>query len=556
VNRGPGEIKDTREIPANKVYKANQALRVNKEFKDQKDHPPHSEMTQIENKTQNQVVSFIQQIAVEQQGGFHCLLLDSPPGTGKSTCIKKVQDALQSLSLKTLVLVYSNNLRADFAKDNIDSCTCCKFVMTQCRLSFEQVVKEFFEEEETLDRTLYKFYREVFTVDDAVHFDILVLDEYTTVSVWLIWFLFFFCKRQKKILLFCGDRNQQKSIQTSKLLNFNNFDVVSKLCEKSFCLTESFRIKDQVYLNKLDLFKTKFCGQGSMNLAAKYFLYEWLPHCFVTPQSETAIFLASYHSQILSRLRQFDHFQLPYELNGAAVSLDHKASLGYIPCQLGWVYQVRDYDDKPDEVMFGVLENVDNDNLEFSVLGQSKKVVCHKRPISDVKSFNYIFKDCFPDTFQSVTQFDCKPAALTYHQIQGLTLPETVKLDLNIDAMNPNAVYVGLSRIRKVSQLNSFVSQDADLLKFNYKLRNSSSYLFNCKLRESKNVRFFDCRNVEEFTVTKHMPKKIHRCLLVDMPDVVNHPELDFIEYAKQLELDNCLSFRSFVDLLRRQRKQ
>lgn len=521
---------------------------------------------------------FIVQNILNHMNQFSVHVIDSPPGTGKTYTLKILNEKMQNY--KFFVLVYSNALVNDFASQQILSMTCCKFLMKSLSMSPKKAF-EYFEEDGSAKEMLYHVYESAFrakepTIDilfkesDLGFFDIraIVLDEYTTMSPWYIIWLYFLCKIHNKALILVGDKNQQASIQSSRHFNNNNYALASLLLDFDYSLTVQYRNKDKEYNEKLDQFKTLYINSAKntvINIFEKYFIYKWLYPKFHTQPQGDVIYLTSYHKKIREKLAKIKHRRCnPIHLAGGVKNeMSFKAGmkqLSYIPLVVGFIYQFRKNIDSP--YIFGVLINILDDMNYLQFLCGNEKISIGRVDLMqtqhlELKNFcekNYKYNErC---GFR-ILQFDARLAYLTYHAVQGLTLQPEFKLELDLDGMSINAIYVGLSRIVDPKQLQRIETSEIDNFEISRILDDGHLYKIHDKglkkliLGKKNKVaarRIESARNIEEFNRKLNIKIDIELYSLANQSDGLEN--INLFKKIKYVSCNDLLSREFFYNLI------
>lgn len=218
---------------------------------------PHKK-TRIEEPSLNaQQQLFVSSILQELEASNDSLvfLLDAPPGTGKTFTLKHL---LCRTKISYSIIVYSNSLVNDFAKDGLAAKTCFRFLndifsYSKSENMFEEH-KNHFGDLDTLFETFSKIFESSLNVQ-LIAIKLFIIDEYTTVSPWLLVLLVLTCYRNKCHLLIVGDGDQLTSLQKSRYQKSTNRGLVLKFVDKSYTLQEQMRVTCPRYGEFLQKFK-------------------------------------------------------------------------------------------------------------------------------------------------------------------------------------------------------------------------------------------------------------------------------------------------------------
>lgn len=457
------------------------------------------------------IINDLVNAATSKKFSFH--ILDASPGTGKTFTVSHLYEELQKVDLTMGFVVYTRNLANAFNNTNhtFKCClTVCKFVMNILHVPFEKY-KTLFKTNPTdicFKDLLWNMYRLAFSVasvtthsftkhEEKAKLDLLVVDEYTVISPLELIFLYFVCRRFDIVLLVCGDRNQQNSITSCPFLSCNNFAVVNELCDSLHELDVQHRSTDLKHTTFLTALKNSVIDSRyntPMGFKEKLFVYKHLHEKFSKPLSQNNIYLASYHKDIKARLKQCNHTKMPLvtQVDGEIrfFNLPEVGNyLTYLPLIVGALYQYG----VSSTLKIGRLVQFDIDSLTFDSHGKVTKLERGTIDTCIHGNIAPLLKKKYPD--QTFLQFNARLMFVTYHVMQGMTVPEDYSLDLNLDGMSINAIYVGLSRVIKPEQINSISSVYTESLKYTHQKDDGWYYL----LGKNQSKRFKKCDTYDEF---------------------------------------------------------
>ncbi len=439
-------------------------------------------------------------------------LLEAPPGTGKSFLVSTICRN-NEFNLSAKVVVYRKSLVTDYIKNGVTSVTNFRFFNTffgfsnygedEDTIKFQKM-KEQFNDESTLERSMMKAYFNSFQIYLKEE-DVLFFDEYTIMPPWTIVALMLSAIRCKKIMIFVGDSQQLNSIGKSIYHgNKTNRSVISVFSKTTLELRQQMRINDEEYLNTLLDFKSKMNSECDIDTEFTfnllYFLYLRLKRKFFTNNLEAA-YIASTHASLKDRqgkiVRKWDteltlnaremreNGKEPSELErelhfvnfkfvhttGKLIDIKESEDQKYItnfPLYINKVYVYRNK-------MFVRLLAVIGKSLLVEPLSQTDRTeieqnnnnmrnglgttfLVHLRPVkelelhTEVKAWLGQKKSERGSEIDDVVGYDIRLPLFTYHGVQGSTI-SNYGIVLNLNQVQANSVYVGLSRIRSSDQL-------------------------------------------------------------------------------------------------------
>lgn len=418
------------------------------------------------------------------------IMLDSPPGTGKSfivTCLGLTIDNPITAIVKTrqLALTFSN-------APNISSMTTCKFQMTLFQTPFNEAIK-LFKDTDTFENLLYKLY-DLVNKSYFMPNKLLIIDEYSMESPIFLAIMVLLSYKLKFNMLILGDKNQQNTLEPSKFHKCSNYELLSNLNATKLFLYEQMRIIDKEYLYKVELiqnlitsFKSSVKGDTYNNLFFKYFIYTNFRSVFFTSDDLIKnIYLSDKHEKLKNRYvkilkyctsKNILHKCESYTVQDTKLELptDYKF-LPYLLLVKGMTYI---YSQSGCENCFvEILDIKDNYVLAKNTSKDQqyyiKKVVWSKfsHPCVDEQ---FMWLSSFTDEY--IVQYPLKPCIFTYHKIQGLTFSNNEALSLDLDCPSINAFYVAMTRVTHSTQIKSIYSKDTlSLIYTEYK---SDDYLYH-----------------------------------------------------------------------------
>lgn len=441
--------------------------------------------------------------------------LDAKPGTGKTFLIATLGALLKEL---VLYIVYTNNLENALSNiNNLHSMTCCKFIMLSMQVNFMKSLYIWYEKEKSfMEMVLYILdLAKQYKLEYEKPIQLLVLDEYTTVSPWFIVYLYFVSILFNLPLLFTGDKFQQDSISKTKYHPKNNFAITSIISDNVYTLKTNVRQKnDKVYLEKLKSI-CDFIWNENENLKLtfhfKYLIFTlFFDHFFVKP-NYNALFMSQYHCVIKKRLLNMIKYLEESNKYYIKCYFSKKKNNKFVRCKellgdtsnskfLPYLILVKNsyyiYVDERNTRNIVKLKDVINDSLVVETL--SGAILNIKRQVisTDFVNSEQIFE---LKKFGTLYQFPIRQFTSTFHAAQGITF-DVCSLDIDLDAYTVNSIYVALTRICSENQLNKISTQDlVDLLLTSYF---NDDYYYKAAINNREkyfNLLFLNCNGLFKF---------------------------------------------------------
>lgn len=399
-------------------------------------------------------------------------LLDSNPGTGKSTTLNILATTLNKM---LIFLVYQKHLKSKASEyGNICAFTCCKFLMTITRMPYEDIrflfcrgnLRNNIEDLHAYEQTLCLF--------PSIETDFILVDEYTVLHPITLFVYYLYCRKFKKNLLFVGDKYQQSSISKSRYHHENNYGIVVALSSISLKLLEQVRITDPEYKKNIDVVKNMLIGSRDnkkMSFALKYELFLLFEEKFYTKDDYRNLFITQYHDCIKKRIQLTEQYlrakNIPYlqskyyELSDNPQSKFRKANfsnpeslkfLTYLPIICGYKYLY--LDDQGNRTVVTCMGEEDGKFLCTDDESGELLSLSRIRLTSEIMGDEWMKVMCDARSFY---HYPVKLLHSTYAAAQGLTLSKEI-IEIDLDTMYLNAVYVGLSRIKSGEQLHKIHS--------------------------------------------------------------------------------------------------
>ncbi|OAD57854.1 hypothetical protein WN48_01391 [Eufriesea mexicana] len=408
--------------------------------------------------------------------GTMAMLLDAPSGTGKTWLLMSLLITMHRNDV--VFLVYQRNLRliAESIR-GIRAYTCMKYLMELLCMEFSEAKNYFVE-----DIACLSIFQKIIRTKIKYSCKLIILDEYTVVSPWYVLWVYWIAKQNGACVLYCGDRYALNSMNRSRFHNESNYTIVEALSGPKFFDMDQLRIQDENYENKVNQFKVileRSNDDLDMTLEIKNELYRIFEDYFSVNTDMTATYLAEKHEDLYRRAYDICEY---YENNSTG-------------CYKSPYYSEDEYDDDMREISIELLKqhNLREQFLEFlpliegytyyyitpegnrclvKYIGRSGKEIL----VEDVENglsmnlglekitsdycvseeFNWLKDNCEGVPYQ----YPLRLRLRTYHSLQGHTTEDKNKVELNIDVKRSNCVYVGLSHIRRESQLGRLHTND------------------------------------------------------------------------------------------------
>ena len=416
------------------------------------------------------------------------MCIDTGPGTGKTFIIASLAITCKIIPC---YLVYTRKLEQQLSKIcNLYTYTNCKFFMDSLNLSFFQQLAIWSSKSNGSYMNMIEKYYEVLCLANRIKLptesNLYILDEYSVVSPMFIFLLYCLSIRWDLHILFVGDRFQQSSLNKSIFHSAGNFVLIQSLYSKQYLLNKRIRQSDDiVFQEKLQLvtqlLQENYNGnETSMNFALKYSLYQIFKHHFSLAECFSSVYLAQYHMKIKKRMLRYQNklekgtFRLAYV---CTKSKEKKSKTDtFVELREGWTsskflpylvlvtgqyynYIVNSMNQIVVEYlgMLGedsnklvLVQDIKNRDIFYSV---KPKII--SRETMHTEQIKWL-KGC---TNLSLYQYPLLARTFTYHAAQGITIHEDM-VELNMDTATLNSFYVGLTRLKTLSQLGKIHSKD------------------------------------------------------------------------------------------------
>lgn len=393
-------------------------------------------------------------------GGVY--ILDSSPGTGKTFTLS--QFGKQS-PIPLLYVAYSSNLKGDMdGAPNIDTATCCSFLCRTLKIKYMSAINLWYPQ----GKTFHEMCRHVFDLVESATFShqILVIDEYTVLSPWMIVWFMWCVDRYLLHIIFVGDSYQHASMSQTKYCTVNNFTLLSAIpVTETFTLTVNVRQNSDAWFQKvLAYIRSQMASSHmtKMEFSHKLMLYKLFKDRFYNAVRDDAFFFAQYHRFIKQHIDAMQGgVKMPYVIKKTSTSwLAPKFSENskfplYLYLKVGCLYKLKN------KIVRLTKATAKTVTVQETTNRQSHNLVRTRVTAQTVHKELHAW---LAKSGSAYYQYPLNHLTSTYHAIQGMTIPQTL-VDFQIDVSHLNSLYVGLSRLSTRNQINSIQTTDLESLK-------------------------------------------------------------------------------------------
>ena len=441
------------------------------------------------------------------------LLLDAQPGVGKSYLIAILG---HTLNFKNVTAMANSNVLANSLniQNVIKGITNTKFIMGTFKLEYEEAVIMFKKSNESQNDILNFIYNYVrnYKIKKS---NLMILDEYTLCSPLFLAMLIVAARVQKFNLLITGDKDQLDAIEKLYHHDKDNYELVSKLCNEKYSLTEQMRIKDSNHLALVLKIKKYITDRQSYhdenipnNFDFKFLIFESILSKFFTIDPIiNAVYVAQYHKNIKSRILKMEEYMdkngIKYEkvyfeqkiegITSKLILTNNEKFLPYILLSVGLTYIMVWPDLSSRKIV--KLKSISDVILEVEDVSDNKIIYVKKVPWTKYchncskQQYKWIL-DCIPE---EVTQWSNFPLSLyhsTFHSLQGQNISRE-NFVIDIECSTVNSIYVALSRIEKGSQLKHLCS--SELISLMYTKYKSDEYYYRIPTIDKDSFKYLTC---------------------------------------------------------------
>ncbi|XP_075153274.1 uncharacterized protein LOC142226910 [Haematobia irritans] len=420
------------------------------------------------------------------------ILLDAPPGTGKSFLITTL---LRNMKYKHRLIVYRNSLVDEYMHHEVKSQTIYRFLKDSYKFYGVWGCNALFNDGGSLETSMLKAYRNI--MEMKIKSDVLLLDEYTVISPWLLLCLVHAAKRLGKHLIIAGDGDQMSSMQPSQYHQESNRSLAIALSDASFSLQEQMRIKTKKFNQILAEMKMKLYQnmKTDMNIDYMYFVYERFKNKFFVNNSNSSLYVTG-HRENLKKIQEeiveqwkkeksqihYEYFQFSrsdedsfddyreyecsyddhwenedsaeecsdyeYSYRGFEDTIDFKGHHSDYPTNLPLVVGKTYLYENCYLVKLKAIKR--KSLIVVNCNGKGETLQVHWRKLEDC-GFNRDFvgwlkAESRAANSSSVTCYPLRVPLATYHSIQGRTINHS-RIVFDMDDINANVFYMGLSRL-------------------------------------------------------------------------------------------------------------
>lgn len=494
------------------------------------------------NEKQKRIFNYIEER--ERDGENFCILVQAPPGTGKTFTMMTIA---YNWEPKVCVVIYKKDLLSQFAYTKNYLLTVCKFFMCIFNLKYHEWVsldKQLCRKlncEQFLNILIGLLRRAV--IPKCFHDKILIMDEYTIVPKLILYLFLLLCKIYNLKVVFCGDKNQLQNIHNSKYtVEMSSFEIVLNFSTKMFDLSKNERCLDENF-NEIIKFVSKYSCEKLLDKFAFCFLSAIFSKKMLTPSQPEDTILASTHSTLAEAIHKkvLKHNICCsfYFINGMSVKSENKQNiqgklianemyqpivrknftnsnnvdkyLPYIPLIINAPYYVQTFSEK--SICF--LANYDSvkkivymkRNLEET--DDKKFLSFHRETCNDVLFPNHLYwilngglgdSFLFKASAGKIYNYPIYPAFLvTKHMCQGRTLTGNVHIILSKTQSNYQSTYVALSRVREKKQINRIQMPNGTSFLFSALINFASEFINKDELTADDLIEKFENENNYKF---------------------------------------------------------
>ena len=472
-------------------------------------------------------------------GSISCI--DANPGTGKTFLIACI---LMTYRYSCSYVVYSNKLKylMDLLYFKGESSTCCKFLMNLFDINYYKA-KYYWN---TRDLTLEAKCKEIENVVAGIqpYHQVYILDEYSVVSPFLLFFFYCMNKIHKTHIIFLGDHHQLLSMSPTKFHSGDNFSFITSLTSSTFTLQRNVRQEnDPTFVQFLNKFMEFFETSNRMTFAVKYFVYEHFPHLFTRANDYNNMFFAQYHIRLKNRLTQYEEYlttnKIPHTVawfaRGKNCTLKPLAHVRkFRACLLLRLHSCYIYAPNS-RISFAVeLLEIRSSSLVVKNLENKQTLTIRRIPINTYFVSEQLIDILKEEGLPTLYQYPLKELISTYHAAQGLTL-SNITIELDLDCSFINSFFVGLTRIRNISQLHKIHTFDLLSLYYTRSRNDGYYYKINSAVKDLNSIYFALCLNVSSFEKITSRNLKILKCKYSKIP-VLDIPNSELITYIKNIQ--------------------
>lgn len=399
------------------------------------------------------------------------VVLDAPPGTGKTT----LMSTLCSLQPNaTVIACQRSNLipYRPFAK----TLSICQFLLRCAKMTYEEAWSGWPDCQDAYET--YSLVAKVAGRTFIKRYSLIIVDEYSMVPSLSFLYLLILREYFKIHLVFVGDRSQLTPIKVSKHLPKSNYGTLFRFGSgvQALTLNRQMRFVDSDLAEVVD--KIRWMVENlEDNNENRWRACSMVCHnrkrLLLIPSNPKNLYLASYHVKLAERTNWIENQATTktkrsyYRLASSnpdyeTLTLDDACGcekyLPYLLLAEGFPYWYRN----GEITEMVTLVNIDDDVI--IVMRTNGENIELKREPVDTPSpqEQWLLKQHVREPQKNIRlyQFPLKSASVaTYHSVQGMTVPDNLSVEIDLDVSSLSALYVGISRLRRLDQLHCLRSR-------------------------------------------------------------------------------------------------
>lgn len=402
-------------------------------------------------------------------------------GRGKSYLTGQILKELEeNFNYKCLYITATCMLEEDFRQKNktIDTMTICRFTMSLLKCNYCAANYIWNDKGRNIQETLDFFYINT-NFDFLKNYKVICIDEYTLLHPWMITYCMILAEQKEIIWIFVGDFNQHEPLGcTPYHISKSNYYLV-RHCSYFIELQQSVRHASD---SKLDYILNYFIEHFNENdFQFKLWLFEQCESHFLNKEDyKNCLFVSSFHNQIRKRIERAEKKEYLLERSfykKSKIQFKTKKYLPYIPLLSDCNYF---YINKKTLLMSVVkLINIVNNKIYVQDMNNGKFAYLDKISVNS----SFMTEELFKLLGNGCYQYPIKFFASTTYSLQGKTIAN-INLDIELDNMSIKGVYVAISRVTSLKQINKFKTNDILSLLVTSRLKKTTGYYFKI----SKNI--------------------------------------------------------------------
>lgn len=439
-------------------------------------HPSNiDDETRFAGLTEEQVKFYSALLNAIKNNKSKIMVLDAPPGTGKTFLLKRIFHTIPTsicYSAYTRELCYNVGISLHPDRTCMTTCKLMNYLFDIGYVASKNAWVKFSSKDSSNEAA------EKRAASANLSWRVVVVDEYTVLAPLLLKTLMLMVRNNRVVIIFAGDRCQQAPIQKSKFEKASNYSLITNTESKAstYTLTKQMRVLDADYSYILNDIRCRIIQtEGNvvaLNFKEKVNLIRQLGVELLLPKpSVEAMYLSQYHKNIKRHVEDLVNshrkkiIRIPFVIKNAEKNWESPKCLNEMLAQSKFIDALYIHDDftylwqpeRSNGQLIPVKAKFENGHM--FVYKQGVKLQRLQRLRCSHDNTHPELMEIFSLMCTGVYQFPIRHSAQTYHAIQGKTI-ECEKLELDLDAKSLNAIYVGLSRVRRRSQLGCLLSTD------------------------------------------------------------------------------------------------